>query len=113
MPDAVRIFHRLDAAENARVALIAAGFPASAVDLATRVDEAGALQGNFVAGNPKQGSAADGNYDDNYAHVVPASTYLLAVKAGDDVRFGEAMALMAQLGGRDIDAPAPPSSAPS
>ena len=107
MPDAVRIFDRLEAAENARVALLAAGFPAGDVDLAVKADEAGALEGNFLTGNPKEGSAADGNYTDNYAHVVPASTYLLAVKAPDDTRCREATALMTQLGGRDVDARAP------
>lgn len=100
----VRIFDRLEAAENARVALIAAGFEAPRVELTARADEAGAVQGNFLVGNAKTGEAADASYAANFANVAFGEIFLLAVATDDEASASRALAVMDGFGGRDVDA---------
>ncbi|MDB5928682.1 MAG: hypothetical protein JWR60_389 [Polaromonas sp.] len=97
-----RIFSQFDAAEKARDALLDAGFKSDSLELTARTDEAGGVRGNFVAGNAKQGAAADGNYDANFAEVSHGGVYLLSVFAGSADAADHAIAMMEQFGGRDM-----------
>ena len=98
-----RIFSQFDAAEKARDALLNAGFPPDSLELVARTDEAGGVQGNFMAGNARQGEAADGNYDANFKHVSYGGIYLLSAFTGSAEAADHAIATMEQFGGRDMD----------
>ena len=100
----LRIFDQLQAAQAARRALVEAGFPAQSLELTATGDEAGAVQGNFLVGNPKTGAAADGNYESNFADVAFGSLYLLSVEIAGEADRRRALALMDRFGGRDMDA---------
>ncbi|MDB5843194.1 MAG: hypothetical protein JWP79_504 [Polaromonas sp.] len=99
----LRIFSQFDAAEKARHALLEAGFEPDSVELVTRADEAGGVQGNFVAGNAKQGAAADGNYEANFKNVSYGGIHLLSAFAASADAAGHAIAIMEQFGGHDMD----------
>ncbi|MDB5966086.1 MAG: hypothetical protein JWQ72_2586 [Polaromonas sp.] len=99
----LRIFDRLEAAENARRALLGAGLPGRCMTLAARADEAGALEGNFLVGNPKRGDAANGNHEDNFCHVVQGGIYLLTLTSDDNATCSLAASVMDGHGGRRVD----------
>ncbi len=98
MPNAplVRTFARFEDLEPARAELLAAGLPPEAVQSRMLGDEAGPVEGNFVAGNgrreegsgPSRGVIAGGEipYDRNFARTVSRGVYLLIVTIADGAR---------------------------
>lgn len=98
----VRIYEDPQAAEQARQALVNAGFTPGQVQLWMQGDEAGALAGNFLVGNPKTGAAADGGYSANFEKVLHPQTCVLTVHA-DAAGQPQASALLSAFGGLEVD----------
>jgi hypothetical protein len=85
-------FDRLADAEAARQALIDAGFTPASIELVSREDEAGPVQGNFTVGDGHPDT--HGNpYELNYEDVEQRGTLLMTV----DVEDGERRALAASI----------------
>jgi hypothetical protein len=111
-----RIFEQLRDAEQARQALEAAGFLRERIQLTSRHDEAGPVEGNFVVGNTKQdtvehtefsrtlGGQGDNTYQHNFERTVDRGLYLLVVDVEDDSQAERADAIMQRCGGTDVDA---------
>lgn len=111
----VRVYDKLSNAEAARRQLLAAGFSAPDVHLASTQDEAGPVKGNFTVGNggPADkglsgllGSSVgtgDDVYRDDYQHPEQVGTFLLTVEAGDDQQRRRASDIMEQHGAINID----------
>lgn len=98
----VRVFDVFEHAEQARQALLDAGFDAGAVRVDIASDEAGAVNGNFSVGNGRQGGMR-GAYRRNYeAHRLGQCVMLVA--ALDAAAAACAAAMMERFGARDIDA---------
>jgi hypothetical protein len=115
----VRIYDNFSAAEEARTELLRSGFDQDCVQLTTRVDEAGPVQGNFVlpakdrgrgeekrflgglfSGSGKPDSRAERNYR---AEVIHRGAYLLTVDASDDTQYDRAAGIMHRYGAVDIE----------
>ncbi|AKJ27517.1 hypothetical protein [Caldimonas brevitalea] len=113
--DLVRSYDDFSAAEAAREALLQSGFPAEAVHLTVRDDEAGPVEGNFVAGNGKRGPTGwidalkgfgtdkDYTYEHNFADSVQRGVYLLTVDADDDQLRSLAGDILARSGAVDVN----------
>ena len=99
----VRVYESLADAEQARDALLAAGLPASRVQLTTNEDDATLLEGNAAA-DPKSDSIADDSYDRNFAEVVQHGVFVLAVEAHDEQEQARAAEVLQRFGGIDVDA---------
>ena len=111
-----RIFEHLSQAEQAREALAAAGFPRERIQLTSRHDEAGPVEGNFVVGNTKQdtvehtefsrtlGGEGDNTYRHNFEHAVDRGLYMLVVDVEDDPQGARAAEIMQRYGATDVDA---------
>jgi hypothetical protein len=102
----LRVFDSLRAAEDARAALLAAGFAREDVQLQVRDDEAGPAAGNFTVGNSSaEGEKPDNHiYATNYQHTARPGGCLLIARAGGAAGAALASELLARHGGRDIDA---------
>jgi hypothetical protein len=110
-----RIFEQLKDAEQAREALIAEGFDRDRIQLTSRQDEAGPVEGNFVVGNTKEdtvertefsrtlGGEGDNTYRHNFERVVDRGMYMLVVEAQEGAEAERAAAIMARHGGTDVD----------
>jgi hypothetical protein len=102
----LRVFDSFDCAEQAREALLAAGFERSCVELSVRRDEAGGTQGNFTVGN-YTGKADDPVYERDFAHERVDGDCLLTVTARDAADAARAAAIMQGYGAIDPDRSAP------
>jgi len=100
----VRTFKHLDAAEQARADLLAAGIPADGVAIDVRIDETGPVQGNFVTGDSP---GVKGNDDYNYVYKPMAQDDVrdcqLTVHAADAVQAEQAAAILERHGALDPD----------
>ncbi|NHZ90497.1 hypothetical protein F2P45_15930 [Massilia sp. CCM 8733] len=94
------IFDDVDRAEEARAALLADGFDASALELKVHNDEAGPVEGNFYVGNTPSESEQH-VYDSNDANPVQRAQCMLVVDANDAATAARACAIMAGFGARD------------
>ncbi|MDB5936179.1 MAG: hypothetical protein JWQ01_3523 [Massilia sp.] len=100
----IRVFDTFSSAEQAREALLAAGFERSGVELTVRADEAGGTKGNFTVGNYH--GAADGPvYERDFAHERMGGDCVLTVTARDAADAGRAAAIMQRYGAIDRAAP--------
>ena len=112
----VKVFDRYEDAEQARSALLAAGFAPGQVRLQCNEDEAGPVEGNFLVGNGRRpgraggvSSAADHGdlpYELNYDHPELRGLHLLLLDVPSDEQRGRAEELLGGFGARDIAAPA-------
>jgi hypothetical protein len=112
----VKVFDRYEDAEQARSALLAAGFAPGQVRLQCNEDEAGPVEGNFLVGNGRRpgraggvSSAADHRdlpYELNYDHPELRGLHLLLLDAPSDEQRARAEEILGGFGARDIAAPA-------
>lgn len=109
----VKVFDRYEDAEQARSALLAAGFAPGQVRLQCNEDEAGPVEGNFLVGNGRRpgraGGAADHGdlpYELNYDHPELRGLHLLLLDVPSDEQRARAEELLGGFGARDIAAPA-------
>jgi len=112
----VKVFDRYEDAEQARSALLAAGFAPGQVRLQCNEDEAGPVEGNFLVGNGRRpgraggvSSAADHGdlpYELNYDHPELRVLHLLLLDVPSDEQRARAEELLGGFGARDIAAPA-------
>ena len=112
----IRIYNDLSQAENARRELLDSGIESSHIELKSKEDEAGPVQGNFVAGNDESkedaflrrfGSATgaeEQTYERDYRDAIQRGTILLAVQADNDEECELTSNIMERFGGIDIDA---------
>ena len=102
----VRVFNAFDCAEQAREALLAAGFERSHVQLCARQDEAGGTRGNFTVGD-YSGKVDDPVYERDFAHERLDGGCVLTVTARDAADAARAAAIMQRYGAADPDRSAP------
>lgn len=112
----VRVYDVLSNAEQARRELLSAGFPESAVQLSSGIDEAGPVEGNGILDEKDTGHGpADGTVHsllggeertDAYNNTEPVwrGGVMLTVEAGDEAQSTRASAIMDSHGAVDIDA---------
>lgn len=110
----IRTFERYADAQQARDALLGAGFEGR-VELSVRDDEAGPVEGNFTAGNGRPARsgepgvrepltrAGDDAYHRNFRDVAHRGLHLLVVQAGDGDEQQRARAILDRYGAVDID----------
>jgi len=110
-----RIFASLPNAEEAREALLAAGFDAARLHLSARHDEAGPVEGNFLVGNgkddaqsrtgfsPATGGESANPYQHNFANPVDRGVFMLTVDAEDHAQSERAADIMSRCGAVDVD----------
>ncbi|HEY0063058.1 MAG TPA: hypothetical protein VGC21_13130 [Telluria sp.] len=96
------IFDAFEHAEQARQALLAAGFSRDELELSIANDEAGPVAGNFTVGNLPTESDRH-TYQRNYADVRQAGQCLFSVRAGDPVRAVHAQEILARFGAHSAD----------
>jgi hypothetical protein len=100
----VRTFVHLDAAQQARTELLAAGLTEDDVKIDVRVDETGPVQGNFTVGDDPavEGKTA---YTHTYAPVAQDDVRdcQVTVHAPDPTQAHQAVAILERLGGFDPD----------
>jgi hypothetical protein len=109
----LRTFGRFEDASSARDALVAAGLPPSAVAFRVIEDEAGPVEGNFVAGNgrtesgrtPARGILVGSEipYDKNFADTVSRGGHLLLVEPADEQQRAQALAILDRFESVDVD----------
>jgi hypothetical protein len=102
----IRVFDALSCAEQAREALLAAGFERAQVELSVRRDEAGGTKGNFTVGD-YSGKADDPVYERDFAHERVDGDCMLTVTAHDGAGAGRAADIMQRYGAIDPDRSAP------
>jgi antirestriction protein ArdC len=100
----VRTFIHAAAAEQARTELLAAGIPADGVEVSVRMDETGAVQGNFTVGDAPEikGKTA---YTHTYAPVAQDDVRdcQITVTADDAAQAQRAAEILDRLGALDPD----------
>ncbi|GAC1406341.1 MAG: hypothetical protein NVSMB6_02430 [Burkholderiaceae bacterium] len=114
----LRTYASFDNAQQARSALIAAGFSADAVCFTARQDEAGPVTGNFVIDReqdsnsdrrtPNLAQGFDPNETQSTAPVDWGSSYILTIDAQDNDQLRLAAEITKQFGGVDINELVPP-----
>jgi hypothetical protein len=113
----VKVFDRYEDAEQARSALLAAGFASDQVRLQCNEDEAGPVEGNFLVGNGRRGGRAGGvssrsaehgdlPYELNYDHPELRGLNLLLLDVPSDEQRRRAEEILGGFRARDIAAPA-------
>jgi hypothetical protein len=102
----IRAFDSQAGAEQARDALLAAGFERSDLELCARQDEAGGTQGNFTVGD-YDGDADDPVYERNFARERVVGSFLLTVAARDPSGAQRAADILQRYGAIDPNRPAP------
>lgn len=107
----VRVYDNLMAAQNARNALLGSGFDPSSVQLDTRVDEAGPVDGNFILDYEDSKNGPVSNYSQKLfdseprfegrtpVDIAERGTHVLRVDANDDVQMALASEITQQFGG--------------
>lgn len=120
----IKVFDEFAVAEEAREQLLASGFPASSVQLTSRDDEAGPVEGNFYVGNGTDNKAGgiggvlkslfgkdddprDSNdpYTRDFGNAVQRGTYMLTVDANSDDESARASDIMDRFGRGQPDQP--------
>lgn len=110
----IRLFRRIDRAQEARQALLASGFDPGDIQLDATEDEAGTVAGNFVlprydspdgraigadrSAEPperRRDSSADASTN---SQAATRGHYILTVEAGDDAALDRAAAIAARYG---------------
>lgn len=109
----IRSFDDLSAASLACIQLKDAGVPTDRVAMQTLDDEAGPVEGNFVAGSgrsnpsdaPPRGRQIEEQleYRDDFKHAVNRSTHVVIVHCVDEPEGARAAQVLESLGGRDPD----------
>ena len=111
----VRIYDSLATAQHAREQLLASGFPPDSVQLDSKIDEAGPVDGNGVLDAKDMGKGpADGpltklfgieERTDAYNNSEPAwrSAVMLTVDAEDEAQRALASDIMDRSGARSVD----------
>ena len=103
-PPLIYVFDDFTVAERAHDELLAYGFERAAVKLTVRDDEAGPVQGNFIAGDDAE--AAGGNdYKDKFANTTHRGGCMLTITPFDPAQAKYAIALMARYGVTEAIAP--------
>jgi hypothetical protein len=102
----IRVFDELSCAEQAREALLAAGFARSDVELCARLDEAGGTKGNFTVGDYR-GDSDDPVYERNFAHERVDGGCVLTVTAHDAAGAQRAADILQRYGAIDPNRSAP------
>ena len=100
----VRTFIHLASAEQARAELLAAGVAPDDVAIDMRIDETGAVQGNFAIGDDPDVTGGDA-YGDTFAPKAQDNVRdcQLTVQAATPVQAQRAQAILDRLGGLDPD----------
>lgn len=111
-PPLIYVFDDFGAAERAHDELLAYGFERAAVKLTVRDDEAGPMQGNFVAGD-EAGAAGGHDYEDKFANPTHRGGCMLTITPFDPTQAKYAIALMARYGVTDAIAPGAPAPTPA
>jgi hypothetical protein len=94
----VRVFDAFSCAEQAREALLAAGFDRDQLELSVRRDEAGGTQGNFTVGE-----SDDPVYERDFAHERVDGDCVLTVTARAEDDAARAADIMQRYGAIDPD----------
>jgi hypothetical protein len=102
----VGVFETCDSAEQAREALLVAGFERSRVQLSALEDEAGAVKGNFTVGD-HTGEQDDPVYERKFAHPRVRPDCMLTVTARDEADAVRATDILLLYGAIDPDRSAP------
>ena len=103
----VRTFDVCESAEQAREALLIAGFERSHVELDALVDEAGAVKGNFTVGDHTGDRDDDPVYQRKFAHPQVRPGCMLKVTVRDEADAAHAAGIMQHYGAIDPDRSAP------
>lgn len=109
----LRTYSDFDKGQEARSALIAAGFPQDSVSFTAREDESGAVTGNFLIDKSQhpESDRREPNFMEGYEpnetqSATPVDwgrSYVLMVDAPDAARMRQAAEIAEQFGGIDID----------
>ncbi|MES2832117.1 MAG: hypothetical protein V4695_09005 [Pseudomonadota bacterium] len=109
----MRTYADFEKAQEAREALLAAGFPQDSVSFTAREDESGAVTGNFLidksqhadTDRPKPNfmEGYDPNETQSATPVDWGRSYVLTVDAPDGSRMQQAAQIVEPFGGIDID----------
>lgn len=86
------VYDRLADADAARALLVAHGIPPASIQLVSREDEAGPVEGNFTVGDGHPDVKGD-PYQLNYEKVVQRGTVVLTVDVDPSRRDGVAQLL--------------------
>lgn len=110
MRSIVRVYRHTEGAHAAYQTLLDEGFRAEDVELLARGDEAGAVKGNFVAGN-RGGADFTGNevgdYGGNFDNVEFGPVYVLSVATSSDQQYRLAEEILSRFGGVEPDSRQP------
>lgn len=98
----VRIFDNYDAAQQAREALLMAGFSDASVRLNTMIDEAGPGESNFTVGNDPDVVGGQA-YSRTFEPEQQQGLFLMRVAAADPGRAELAAQICMRYGGRSGD----------
>jgi hypothetical protein len=109
----IRTFDDLQSAMRACEQLAAAGVPRERVTMQTLDDEAGPVEGNFVAGSGRADPSASPSrglvigerleYEDNFANAVNRSTHVVVVTVSGEAERIRVSTMLDSLGGSDPD----------
>ncbi len=110
MRNIVRVYRQTEGAHAAYQSLLDQGFRAEDIELLAQGDEAGAIKGNFIAGN--QGGAdftgnEVGDYGGNFDNVEFGPVYLLSVATTSDQQYRLAEEILGRFGGLEPDSAKP------
>lgn len=95
----LRMYANLAYAEQARAALLAAGYSANDVQIEAMNGEAGPVEGNFTVGNGSDrsdhsGIGDSGNYRDNFKDIGYGATIKLTVAVDSDSQHAQAVTIL-------------------
>ena len=100
----LRMYDTLPHAEQAREALLAAGYSKDQVQLEAMNSEAGPVMGNFTVGNSSDtsdhsGVGDSGDYRDNFKAVHQGAIIKLTVAVENDASHAQAMDILDRVDG--------------
>lgn len=98
-----RVFQSMEAAEQARDALVQSGVATDAVELNFQADEAGPVRGNFLTGDSTESIGWNEEYDARFRHQGEVSRFILTARV-EEARAKDVESILQQAGGRTIDA---------
>lgn len=120
----IRVYNDLSRAENARRELLKSGIEPSHVELTSKEDEAGPVQGNFATGNDESGENAflrrfgsvvggeEQTYERDYRDAIQRGKVMLAVQADNDEECELASGILKHFGGIDFNQQTPSQADP-
>jgi len=98
----VRMLPTFEAAEAARIGLLAEGFDGNGIDVNVTTDEAGPAESNFYVGDsPAVKGGSD--YKDVYKPAARGDLCMMTVTVADASRLPRAAAILEHNGGIDVD----------